>query len=304
MLEALTSHQIDYTMSASLANGVTVYTPVQADIDNGLWIEDVWVEIDTAWDGTTPTLDVGTFNGKTTGLFYAPRQSGTTPGPIDLSQADAASAGAGVSLGQGKNFSLANLSTPYASAPGRLVPARVTATNPILVVVSQDGTKGGSAVGGTAGHATVWIKRLQAVGPQLAFVSSSSVYNIADTIESTGTQILSTGAVEYDGDEVYFEFFAPTIKAPSVAGGFVTVTLFEGSTQITRLAIVETNAAGMAGTLNVPFCVRIPYTPSAGTHTYKLCAFASSLTGTPFILGGSGGTGGNPPFHLRVTKGT
>jgi hypothetical protein len=48
--------------TASLHTGATAYTPAAGDV-----LLDAWIEIDTAWDGTTPLGDFGAFAGGATG---------------------------------------------------------------------------------------------------------------------------------------------------------------------------------------------------------------------------------------------
>lgn len=66
--------------TADLLTGHAVYTPTVGDL-----LIDAWIEIDTAWDGTTPFADIGSFvgSGVTQGLF---RQ---LVGPVPLNEADA-----------------------------------------------------------------------------------------------------------------------------------------------------------------------------------------------------------------------
>lgn len=108
--------------TAGIENGHTVYTPTVGDI-----LLDAWVEIDTAFDGTTPKGDVGQFVGVNTGLW------GGVNSQLDLATADStASAGTGL-LG------------------------KFTTTDPVKVVASQNGQKGGTAIGGTTGAGSVYL---------------------------------------------------------------------------------------------------------------------------------------------------
>lgn len=138
-------------------------------------------------------------------------------------------------------------------------------------------------------------------GFEIGYAQITSPVNITDTAEATATALISPGALTFDGAAVMVEFFAPAVITDSTAGtDNVTITLFEGATQITRLANHHTiaTAAPNSGFVRATF----RFTPTAGSHTYKLCAFAGTTTGTPQIVCGSGGTNGWAPAFIRFTK--
>lgn len=136
--------------TAGLASGVTIYTPAVGDV-----IYDVAVAVTTAFNGTTPKLDVGTFNGGTDGLFknLATAAVDGTKVYADVTH----NAGLGTpnsalwlstAIVQGNSASLSTLKS------NEIV---VSAANPLLVVASQDGTKGGTAITSSAGAATILV---------------------------------------------------------------------------------------------------------------------------------------------------
>src|SRR5271156_4709185 len=49
---------------AGLSTGLSLYTPTIGDI-----LYDAWIEVDTAWDGTTPTAEIGSFVGTVVGWY-------------------------------------------------------------------------------------------------------------------------------------------------------------------------------------------------------------------------------------------
>ena len=137
--------------TAGLTAGVTLFTPAVGDI-----LLDAWIEVDTAFDGTTPLADVGTFVGTNNGLFATCAASGL---PVDLSVADSETGGTGY---------LWNAATSFANLPlggmafgnsgsNRVAPGKFSAANPLKLVVSQTGAKGGTAIGGAAGAARVYV---------------------------------------------------------------------------------------------------------------------------------------------------
>lgn len=125
---------------AGLAAGVNVIVPA---VDSLLL--NSWLEVDTAWDGTTPLGNVGTAVGTATGLFVD-----ITAGAVDMTKADDESYGTGTKI----NRFWPSLNGDVAS---RAAPARFTATNPLKVWVSQDGNAGGADPGASQGAAVVWV---------------------------------------------------------------------------------------------------------------------------------------------------
>lgn len=139
-----------------IENGVAFYTPTIGDI-----LLDAWIEVDTAFDGTTPMADIGDFSNDS-GWFAGDNY------PVDIAVPDDFSAfdyGGSTLLSQGvaSPSHASSLSLMQVQAPGsftylqRGVPGKFAAANPIKVVVSQDGKKGGTAVGGTAGAGAVYL---------------------------------------------------------------------------------------------------------------------------------------------------
>lgn len=138
-------------------------------------------------------------------------------------------------------------------------------------------------------------------GFEIGYTQITSSANITDTSEATATALISPGALTFDGGAVLVHFFAAFILPPQNAiGATAIITLFEGATQITRLLLCETETT----TTSAPFSMTAFYrfTPSVGSHTYKVCGFVSSTTGTPNIGAGAGGTGAYPPSFIRFTK--
>lgn len=166
----------------------------------------------------------------------------------------------------------------------------------------------GVTVSGTAASGQVPVASSASAGTwsyppgfEISYTQITSIVNIVSTTESSGTTIISPGAVTFDGGAVAVEFFAIRILYDTVtAADAVVVSLFEGATQITRLAEVQTQNITTANSL--PGIGKYRFTPSAGSHTYTVTAFAVSTTGGPAVVAGSGGTGGFPPAYIRFTK--
>jgi hypothetical protein len=126
-----------------LNNGIPLATlPV------GAVILDIGVSVTGAFNGTTPAADVGTFS-STAGLFS---ELGSTT--VDLTGADiAVPDNDGLTAPDGHNW----LSVAGAAASNTPIELYVTAISTLLLVVSQDGTQGGTATGATAGTGNVYV---------------------------------------------------------------------------------------------------------------------------------------------------
>jgi len=145
----LRSYAFTY-QTAGLASGVSFYTPAVGDI-----IYDIGVVITTAFNGTTPKLDVGTFNGGNNGLFdelAAAPIDGTKVYADVTNNAGLASANAPLWLFNAVGSHGAAGTAAYNSSM-----LRVSAANPLLLVASQSGAKGGTAITSTAGAGSVLV---------------------------------------------------------------------------------------------------------------------------------------------------
>ncbi len=163
---AAITHRIPFAFNtAGLAAGKALYTPTIGD-----FMLDLWVEIDTVWDGTTPQLDVGTFDNLTTGVFNywtgkpLPLDAQADTGPTYFSCV--AQAGVLSSLRDLVSITMptafndgiytvavtnVNLITNPPAAGNRFLPVKFTSATPVKVAVSQDGTAGGTAPGAAQG---------------------------------------------------------------------------------------------------------------------------------------------------------
>lgn len=140
-------------------------------------------------------------------------------------------------------------------------------------------------------------------GSEINYTQITTTANVTDTSEATATALISPGAITFDGQPVLVQTFVTMILGTATnTTDLITVSLFEGATQITRLGVFtfQDLASSQQFQLSLTFLYR--FTPTAGSHTYKVTAFTNSTTGTPRILAGSGGTAGYPPSFVRFTK--
>jgi hypothetical protein len=128
--------------TANLDTGVPVYTPTVGEL-----LMDAWISVLTAFDGTTPKADISQFTSSGEGLWG---DIGRLP---DLSVGDSLHTGGGPT--QGENLSL--VAAAAFTGSSSTIPAHFTTTDLLLLVVSQDGTQGGTAIGGTAGSAVLYF---------------------------------------------------------------------------------------------------------------------------------------------------
>lgn len=129
----------------NLLTGTEVFTPEVGDV-----LLDFWFEIATPWNGTTPTADVGMFNGETNGFLI------NTGVAFDLST-DADADYGGYLQGQGLGGQLAINGLNFPDGPAYRTIMRFTEANPVKLVVSQNGHNNGANPGSTAGAATLYL---------------------------------------------------------------------------------------------------------------------------------------------------
>lgn len=129
--------------SAALAAGIETGIV----LNDGDLIVGAWFEVDTAFNGTTPLADVGTFS-STEGIFKELNSAA-----VDMTAADSAVA---------DNAALDKIGGAKLAGQAGM-PLRATATGTqLLLVVSETGAKGGTASGATVGSAVLHVQILPA----------------------------------------------------------------------------------------------------------------------------------------------
>lgn len=179
---------------------------------------------------------------------------------------------------------------------------------------SAGGTISGVSVTGTAVAGDVPVASSAVAGTwafppghEFGYDQITGNVNIVSLTEATGTTIITCAAHTFDGAAVICDFFSGQVVLPAetVATTAVSVTfsLFEGATQITRLAfaLYEINQT-VNNQMQIPIFGSLRFTPTAASHTYTVTAICSSTNGTPVVVAGAGGTGTPPPTYVRFTK--
>ena len=135
---------------------------------------------------------------------------------------------------------------------------------------------------------------------EIGYDQITATVNVTSTSDTAPTTIIAGSAHTFDGAPVIAEFFSPVVVTPSLAAGNLTgITLFEGASSLAVLAEIITPAAANT---KVPVLLRFRFTPSAGSHTYGIGAWATNTTGTPAVVAGASGSGAFVPAYLRFTK--
>lgn len=135
-------------------------------------------------------------------------------------------------------------------------------------------------------------------GFEIGYDQITAPVTVSSTTEATGTTVITAAAHTFDGAPVIAEFFAPAVSAAAATNGTVIISLFESTTQISRLGAVTNNA--VAGVIDVPCCLQLRFTPTAASHTYTVTAFEAN--GNATITAGALGTGAYSPAYLRFLK--
>jgi hypothetical protein len=128
-------------------------------------------------------------------------------------------------------------------------------------------------------------------GFEIGYDQITTTVHVTATAEASGTTIITCSAYTFDGTAVLLHFYAPVFSNGNTSAALVAC-LFEGSTEIGRIGQFNNST----GTVNGFY----RFTPSAGSHTYKITAFRVTADGD--IQCGAGGTGLYLPAFVRFTK--
>jgi hypothetical protein len=137
-------------------------------------------------------------------------------------------------------------------------------------------------------------------GFEIAYDQITANVNVASTTEGSPTAIIAGTAHTYENVPYLFEFCTPNLVAPSSGGDAVIVLLLEDGTSLGRICFADNPIVG--GQEQWPATGKLRFTPTAGSHTFSISAWATATTGTPAVSAGVGGATHLVPAYLRATK--
>jgi len=141
-----------------------------------------------------------------------------------------------------------------------------------------------------------------AQGFEIGYDQVTASVTVASTTEATGTTVITCAAHTFDGAAVLATFFTPEVLVGNQTDNIVAVSLFEGATQIGRLAQWQ-GPTTVAPNQQWPGIGMLRFTPTAASHTYTVTVFAASVAGTaPVLRAAASGTGTQVPMFIRFTK--
>ena len=172
------------------------------------------------------------------------------------------------------------------------------------------GGGGGNSLptGGASGQVIGWKSSgvgqwVYPPGYQFGYAQITSGVNVTATSSAAPTNIISPGAITFDGGTVLAHFFAwqLTLPTPVLDEGFF-ILLREGSTILGSIAVARTLNTSEAKYWDINGFWE--FTPTAGSHTYTVDAWVQATAGTPAVSAGpAGATDGEPtPSFIRFTK--
>lgn len=119
---------------------------------------------------------------------------------------------------------------------------------------------------------------------EIVMVKFESNVTVSATTAATGNQVVSSGALDYDGQPICVEFFAP--RGLTGNNSNLICNLWDGTTQkgrIAQIGVASAATTNTSGQLNG----FIHITPTPGPHTFLVKAWRDNANGT--INAGSGG---------------
>jgi hypothetical protein len=134
---------------------------------------------------------------------------------------------------------------------------------------------------------------------ELGYSEITSGVTISSTTAGSGTTIFSDLSFVSDGSPILVELFSPQARPSLSADASITVSLYLDGSEQTRTWGRHRTAAGTNGD-SKPLNLSRRITPSAGSHTVSVKAYAS--TGSGSFGAGTGTSTTDAPAFLRVSK--
>lgn len=188
---------------------------------------------------------------------------------------------------------------PVVAAPSVIANALADAKGDIIAATAADtwarvavGSNGQALI--AASGATPGVNWAYPPGYEITYKERTTSLSVTATSEGTAQDFITCDAVTFDGGAVILSFYSPSLQAGTAAE--LDILLQEGSTVLGYLG----NVGGGSGTRNIGSFFSYRFTPSAGSHTYKVTAFRQTANGT--VQAGVGGAGAFVPAYVRITK--
>lgn len=150
----------------------------------------------------------------------------------------------------------------------------------------------GKVIGSSGGAAAA----VNPPGFEIGYDQITASVTISSNTEATGTSVIAGTSYTFDGSPVIAHFFCPRADSPTTNA--MIISLFESTTQIGRLVVIQPEGAATVRSGESAF---LRFTPSAGAHTYSVTAFAQTA-GSGIVVAGLAGTGAQVAAFLRFTK--
>lgn len=158
---------------------------------------------------------------------------------------------------------------------------------------------GGGAAGQILAGVGTTLSWVYPPGYELAYVEFTSPVAVSGTSETVSpNDVVSAGAVTFDGTACWFEFWCPYVTPNSTTSADVFAAFYDGTTSQGKAILVENGTS--PGVAMCPGWMRRKLVPSAGSHTFKVSAWEASGAGS--IGAGLGGAGNYLPGYIRITK--
>ena len=134
-----------------------------------------------------------------------------------------------------------------------------------------------------------------------SYVQFTTNVATATTVEASATTIVTAAAVTANGTDTYeIEFFCATMTlVGNAAGNTCIASIFDGATQVGRLATFQRTDAAVDNRL-MPVAAAYRLVPTAGSHTYSIREHHTAAACT--FNASTGGVGANLPGYIRVRK--
>lgn len=133
---------------------------------------------------------------------------------------------------------------------------------------------------------------------ELSYQQVTSDVNVTGTTSGTANTVVTADAINFDGSTaVLIEFFSYGVQPVNVVGGQLIIGLFEGSTLVSTVALVQ---GVSTNPMIVPAHIVQRLTPSSGSKTYSIRAWTGS--GTSIVKAGTGSGGAAAPAFVRISR--